>query len=98
MINLTQFSIVDAQPAAGLASFSVVAMHSEAKSSYTASLYLPFGVLDLGPLDVSRATTDEQAREMATDRARQILVLSVFRRAFRLARDGIALEPFEVKS
>ena len=74
-------------------------MHSETKSKYTASFFLPYVGLNLGPLDVSRATTDEQAREMATERARQILILSVFRRAVvRLARDGIALEPFEVKS
>ena len=77
----------------------VMQVHPKTKSNYTASLYLPYVGLNLGPLDVSKATTDEQAKEVATERARQILVLSVFRRAeVRLARDDIALEAFEVKS
>ena len=66
-------------------------MPSVAKSGYTATLYLhDNGGWDLGPIDVSKATTDEQARAMATERAGQILNLSVLNALLSAWRETVA--------
>jgi hypothetical protein len=76
-------------------------MPSEAKSGYTATLYLPDdGGSNLGPIDVSKATTDAQAREIATQQ--NVLVrlekkgrdddAAVARDLLRTLKDSFALQ------